>query len=1135
MTGAITVAVMEPAAESATASEKGPTDSQWAAIRECGQHTLVEAGAGTGKTYTVVQRIMYLLGVRVRDELYAEPVTLSDIAAITFTRQAASDLKRDLRRALRKAGRRGDANAVDQARIGTIHGFCSDLVREHALRSGRAPLSGVLEEGEALAWAEGSVRDELLAALETRSVEGLDVLLGEWDTAKVEQWVLRLMRVPDVLARMRDAEHSVAERALIALSRRALARLEHRLAAEGSIDYDRMIGWTRDLLRDEASVRAMLQRRMHTLIIDEFQDTDSAQQEIAYLLAEPGSGRTDTPRLMLVGDPKQSIYRFRGADVTVWSGVRRDFDERGFGRVLRLEDNFRSVPSILSLVENTAGKWLQTPATSGAELADYEVDFHAVGATRAEPEHGCIEMLVVPAADSGKLRAVVERRKLEAEAIAQRMCQLQREGASWRDMALLLRTWSSMDIYVGAMRRAGIPVYALRDDDFLETREVLDLIVALQAIRDPRDDLAVFGFLRSPFVALRDDTLLSIAVNVKRPYARNLGADAVQLPEADAIARAMTLLHELAALRDRIPMVELLDMLLHRTGYMAHLALLGDGGAQAALNVRRFLQMLGSMEESSAGLVLRAIADRRARGDRIPQARLHGEQDDVVLITSIHMAKGLDWPIVVFGDLSAGGRSDYDKLVIGRDALRLGEAEPTAKDQPERWREMWEARERESDAEDKRVAYVALTRPKDRLILGGIPQGTGSLRGSVAERLIDVFPALKAAHDGDSIALPGHDGVTYHARVCIVPVFGTAADASDEALGETLDEALDEMGSAGPLHVDVVGAVGTTAADIAMVPHEAARGLTRHSATELLTFSRCQRRHQLKYVHGIREPQVDGRGGDVLISAVARGQIVHDVLERYEEEFELDALLEDAIGRWDSDAPPPDSPTGVNYRATLADEITRVLALPEYANIANAPGARRELGFLHVLDDGAAMQGAIDLAAPIDDGVTLVDVKTSRIPAADARRKAAEYAPQQDVYVSAASALGSEPVRRFGFVFSVPAAGVLTEFDAEATAAATARVGNTLALLGAEPGRLAENPRECFFCGYRKVRLCPGVPSAAPGRGTEGAGDGMTGDGMTGNGETGNGETGSGETAEGAAGDVAAGGSGTAEQLGLGL
>jgi ATP-dependent helicase/nuclease subunit A len=1029
---------------------KQPTDSQWEAVRACDEHVLVEAGAGTGKTATVVWRILYLLGVEVRGARRDTPVALSDIVAITFTRQAASDLKRDLRRALREHGRRADAYAVDQARIGTIHGFCSDLVHEHTLRRGGAPIGGVLEEGEALAWSEECVRDELVSALETGSIAGLDTLLGAWEVGRVEGWALRLMQSPHRLAALRVDDHSANERALIALASRSLRRLEARLGAEGVIDYDRMIGWTRDLLHAEHGVRGALQRRIHTLIVDEFQDTDGLQREIAYLLAEPASGRADTPRLMLVGDPKQSIYRFRGADVTVWSGVRRDFEEHGHGRLLPLQDNFRSVPSVLSFVEATAGTWLDQPVADGGELQDYEVRFRRVAATRQEPADACIEFLLVSAAADGKQRRADERRRLEAHAIAARLRELHASGTPWRDMALLLRTWTSLETYAGALRNAGIPVYALRDDDFLETREVIDLIVALQAIRDPRDDRAVFGFLRSPFVSLRDDTLLAIAVHSRRPYARHI--EPAALPESDRVAAGMALLEQLAELRDRIPAAELLDELIQRTGYMAHLALLGDEGAQAALNVRRFLQLLGEMEESSVGMVLRALTERRARKDSVPQARLHGERDDIVLITSVHMAKGLDWPLVVFGDLGNGDHKNGEKLLVGRDLIRLGEPELTAQEQPAPWAELRARLQLEEDAEEKRVTYVALTRPKDRLILAGLPLGTGSARGSLAGELLAAMPLLRSAQSATHISFHGADGIERRALVRV------AAD-DDMVRSDVAREPVADLG----------------AVALPPLPVPAPVGLTRHSATELLAFSRCERRHRFKYVLGIREPSPGGRGGEVMVGAVARGQIVHDVLERYEEDAELAALLEDAIGRWDADAPPPDSTVGRTYRSELSGEIERVLALPEYAALAHAPGARRELKFLYVLGDGAAMQGAIDLAAPAAGGVALVDVKTSRIDAGAARKKAAEYAPQQDVYVSAVAALATAPVHQFGFVFSGPGTSVVTHLDERAADAARSRVEQTVTHMAAAPGRLAADPRECFFCGYRRAQLCPGV------------------------------------------------------------
>jgi ATP-dependent helicase/nuclease subunit A len=113
---------------------KTPTPSQLAAITSTGEHVLVAAGAGTGKTTTVVGRILYLLGVPIEGRQIAERLELRDIAAITYTNAAAADLKRKLREKLREAGRRDEAYEIDAARIGTIHGFCGAILREFALR-----------------------------------------------------------------------------------------------------------------------------------------------------------------------------------------------------------------------------------------------------------------------------------------------------------------------------------------------------------------------------------------------------------------------------------------------------------------------------------------------------------------------------------------------------------------------------------------------------------------------------------------------------------------------------------------------------------------------------------------------------------------------------------------------------------------------------------------------------------------------------------------------------------------------------------------------------------------------------------------------------------------------------------------
>ncbi|HEX6106992.1 MAG TPA: UvrD-helicase domain-containing protein, partial [Gemmatimonadales bacterium] len=266
-----------------------PTPSQLAAMTSADEHVLVSAGAGTGKTTTVVGRILYLLGVPVEGRRIAEPVGLRDIAAITYTNAAAADLKRKLREQLREHGRRDEAYEIDAARIGTIHGFCGAILREFALRIRRNPGARVMEEGESSALAVEAIHESLLTTLERRSVPDLNELFARYEVAKVKEWTRLLVGDSARLRRFaaRRDELDRPTRALVDFAVIAQREVERRLIDAGALDFDRMIVWTHELLAGDESVRLTLQRRIRTLIVDEFQDVDPSQRDIAYLLGAP--------------------------------------------------------------------------------------------------------------------------------------------------------------------------------------------------------------------------------------------------------------------------------------------------------------------------------------------------------------------------------------------------------------------------------------------------------------------------------------------------------------------------------------------------------------------------------------------------------------------------------------------------------------------------------------------------------------------------------------------------------------------------------------------------------------------------------------------------------------------------------
>ncbi len=1028
------------------------TPEQLAIALAADRHVLVSAGAGTGKTRTVVARTLYLLGCEISGSVIAQPLPLRRLAAITFTNRAAADLQEKLRDALRQAGRPEVAWEVDTARIGTIHRFCGEVLREFALRRGRPPVGEVLEEGIAAALASDVARETLLDALDSDTTPGLGALLAEHPVSKVLDYVAALLAESDRLQQLQPASAGdEGAQALLALAREAVGRLITRLEERGAVDFDRMIVWTRDLLRDDIAARRMLQRRIHTLIVDEFQDVDPVQREIAYLLGEPASRRADTTRLLLVGDAKQSIYRFRRADVTVWRAVERDFRQDETGLVLPLTENFRSTASILGFVESTLGRLLDRPL-EGEALRDFEVPFEPLHPGTSEQQGGLpVELIAVPPDAEGEAPRTDVVRMIEAEAVARRARALHHEeGVRWGDMALLFTSWGSVDLFQEALQRVGARTYLLRTEGFFQRREVVDLIVALEAIRDPSDDRAVMGFLRSPFVGLRDETLLDIARQARSPVWRHLGA--VTVGEAERLREGTALLEQFAALRDRLPPDELLQALLDASGYVAHLALLGEGRAQAIANLRKFVRMARGARQGGLGEFLQAIRDMRGRHDRVGDAPLHGDRDDVVTLTSIHSAKGLEWDVVFWCDLTRQvGVSSRQDLLVGRDRLALKSPEVRSRDAPQEWQDIQQAIEAEEQAEARRLWYVAATRARRRLVISGLALGKRKGGGTDPSRqLLSVLPGTPW-EDGQALSV-GLGASPVQAVVHLAR--GAAAKAGAEPEPAPLG---DPASLAGPLE-PVAGPVG--------------RG--RHSASEFLVWSRCQTRHWFKYVLGVREPEVD-RGTPEFLDAVTRGLIVHDVLEHLRVEDELDQLLADAIGRWDEDHPPPDSPQGEASRRALREEITLVSENPAYRAVDDLPGSRRELPFLRLDGPAIVFQGAIDLAAPEGDHLVLLDVKTSRCDETGAAAKARQYAPQRDVYVSSAQALAGLPVGRFAFQFSRAGVQVSEELDAAARGEMAARLRTWLERLGGGAPALTDHPHECRFCGYRRPGWCPGA------------------------------------------------------------
>jgi ATP-dependent helicase/nuclease subunit A len=824
------------------------------AIREGLERTLiVEAAAGTGKTTELVQRIVGIVA--------SGRGKLSSIVAVTFTEKAAGEMKLRIRTeldgALSEPGRAGDELArirhalseLEAARIGTIHGLCSDLLRAHPVEAGVDPAFEVLDAARSRAllerafgrWFEAAVeqppegvrrvlarkqenergksaREALLGAVANlvdtrdfdtpyrrepfdrdgqleRSLQVLDelsvlgakgshndplaralrALHGKLQRARKlgrdaqEEWLRKLAHDRSFRSELRgkkgrgDAFSSnlsradvVARRDAVAaellvfaeaagadlaacLSREltpAVAAYQEEKARLGALDFFDLLLFTRRMIADVVSVRAALQSRITHLFVDEFQDTDPVQAEILMLLAadasqesDPWQARTIPGKLFLVGDPKQSIYRFRRADVLLYERVKRHLLAQG-AELVQLSTSFRSLPGIQQCVNAAFAPLMDADAGRGQAAYVPLAPFRA-----ARGDQPAVVALPVPEPYGGFGRVTQKEinRSLPDAVAAWIDWLLTRSGyrvleagrdvpVEARHVCLLFKRFKSYDDdvtreYVRALEARRVPHVLSGGRSFHAREEVIALRAALTAVEWPDDGLHVYATLRGPFVALSDETLLSFKRTVGHLHPLGPVDVATLSPAEQEVSAVLTMLGKLHRGRNRRPIASTLQDLLETLRAHAGIAI-WPTGEQALGNVLRVLDFARAHERRGGVSSFRGFVEwleRQAELAEAPEAPVIEEGSDGVRIMTVHTAKGLEFPIVILCDPTAPRRSQRaSRFVDGERRLwaqTLCEVEP--------W-ELAEHREQVRDQDESevvRLSYVAATRAKELLVV----------------------------------------------------------------------------------------------------------------------------------------------------------------------------------------------------------------------------------------------------------------------------------------------------------------------------------------------------------------------------------------------------------------------------------
>ena len=845
-----------------------PTQSQRIAIETQGRALMVEAGAGTGKTWVLVERFMHLL------EKHQE-WPLESLVAITFTKKAAREMRTRLRAKIEnRPGQHPPAEVwqsrrrnLDRLQVSTLHSLCARILRENAITAEIDPRFQVLEEQDAALLKEEAIRITLqnlsetdhpalelldsLRVLDLREVmedmlsrrgtltslfgafESEEVLLKKWadglETMRIDLWSQKLTEKPEIpgvmdeileieivdptdklapavehaqagvwAARQDDHCRAVEQWAQINrsggrmanwggkevkeyLSKELLAPLQKigkdlqacfaveigtrdESAAQNihlmrvlweqldstytelkstyqALDFDDLELFTDNLLRKTPHtprLQASLDGINH-LMVDEFQDTNLIQQRIVYALAPvsvPG-------KLFVVGDAKQSIYRFRQAQVSLFNSTKADILATTGSSPVPLNTSFRTHNTLVK-TQNYIFDKLLSPLSG--EHDTYEAQPGPLKADR--PSHPSlttpVEIVLLPTRNArDKKISAADARVLEARWLARRLLQLRSEkfqvwdrdakqyrDFEFKDAAILFRATTSLPLYEAEFKTARLPYLTVSGWGYYDRPEVQDLLALLATLANPADDLNLATALRSPLFALSDETLYRLRwwdAAGKRQKEPILYHQAVAQPpktdQPESVARANEILQGLRDQAGRTNVWSLLRKVLDLTGFEATLAWHDREVGRQRTNVQKLLVIAREHGETSLPTFLAQLRDFKTREAREGEALGREPESGAVQLMSVHASKGLEFPVVVVADLGRQKHAGYGSSYFLHDP-DFGLA-CKVRDEWGDWQKpagyVWAKwlHDKMEEAECKRLLYVACTRAADLLILSG--------------------------------------------------------------------------------------------------------------------------------------------------------------------------------------------------------------------------------------------------------------------------------------------------------------------------------------------------------------------------------------------------------------------------------
>ncbi len=720
----------------------------------------------------------------------------------------------------------------------------------------------------------------------------------------------------------------------------------------GSLDYDDLQILVLKLLDDE-SIRKKYQNKFKYIMVDEFQDTNELQKKIFYKLCSKDE-ILDRNNLFVVGDPKQSIYGFRGADLQVFYHVMEDIEKISNQKTINLNKNFRTVDTILEFVNSLFDKLMGTRYVS---LKNHHVSKNKIDVEILEKE----DLIAPPNISKRDYNTYYESRL-----IASRIKELVEEGQfNYGDFALLFRA-STMDyIYEEALMEYGIPYYNIGGKGFYHGQEIIDLMNGLKATSNRYDTISTIGFLRSPMVGLSDKTLYWLLRHRENCLFETLDVDVEYIgeDEKNKIKDVKKLLKGLMVKKGLYGVYPLLMELIKKTYYMESL-MLYHGGRQLVSNVYKFIELALDFDRNTSGSLEDFIDHvERLKDTDESQAKIHSEDADVVKLMTIHKSKGLQFPVVVIPQMSRGFNYQQPYILLDKDkgvGFKYDKKSPF-------YNKIKEDIKANEDEENKRLLYVAMTRAEKRLLLGN--QGKDRGFKNMVKDLMDVD----------------------HIEVIDEVKFKPLLQQPIKSLNNELFQIKPFDNNKTPL--------------LHVVKGYNQKIFSRISPSQFIEFNQCRRRFFMNYYNRLSLDTVGltTKGETFVLNPTTKGNIVHKFCQYYKMGIESEDLMKRVVTSF-----------GIEYDEDIKKELTPYIRNYIKYHREDYDETYSEKEFYLKVED-VHLYGIIDRINISDGKAEILDFKTNRVYNKDQLVKI--YQPQLQLYVNVFKRITNMEIERAAILF----------------------------------------------------------------------------------------------------------------------